>query len=395
MNEFLLIRLGSRYQDRVYWLVWSVTQQEVISSGRLDSAAQLAELTERAGHRPVYVLVPGCDVIFRELTLPGRLNSQAMRALPFMLEDDIASDAEQLHITVLAQQGQQIQIAAVEQNQMQQWLSWLTEAGLAAQQLLPDVLALPQPEAEQWSLLQLGEQWLVRQSAWQGSVVDSHWFPSWITCYPQIPVLHSYTPPPADIPAEWQVSLCELPMQLLAEQIPTQRINLLQGAFRKVSPWKKQWARWRLPAVLAGVLLLLFVANQGIEYLKLRQQQQQLQQQMTSLYRQMFPEEKRVVNPRAQLKQHLEDLQLVPVTDSFLSQLALLAPLLQKTQDVTLQQLRFEADKQEFRLQISAKDFGMLGQFRNQIGSVFATEMTNMQDQGGQASGTLIIRSKS
>ncbi|MFB0975555.1 MAG: type II secretion system protein GspL, partial [Tolumonas sp.] len=197
-----------------------------------------------------------------------------------------------------------------------------------------------------------------------------------------------YTPPPADIPAEWQVSLCELPMQLLAEQIPTQRINLLQGAFRKVSPWKKQWARWRLPAVLAGVLLLLFVANQGIEYLKLRQQQQQLQQQM-------FPEEKRVVNPRAQLKQHLEDLQLVPVTDSFLSQLALLAPLLQKTQDVTLQQLRFEADKQEFRLQISAKDFAMLGQFRNQVSSVFATEMTNMQDQGGQASGTLIIRSKS
>ena len=184
-------------------------------------------------------------------------------------------------------------------------------------------------------------------------------------------------------------------MQLLAEQIPTQRINLLQGAFRKVSPWKKQWARWRLPAVLAGVLLLLFVANQGIEYLKLRQQQQQLQQQMTSLYRQMFPEEKRVVNPRAQLKQHLEDLQLVPVTDSFLSQLALLAPLLQKTQDVTLQQLRFEADKQEFRLQISAKDFAMLGQFRNQVSSVFATEMTNMQDQGGQASGTLIIRSKS
>lgn len=395
MNEFLLIRLGSRYQDRVYWLVWSVTQKEVISSGQLESAAQLTELTERAGHRPVYVLIPGCDVILRELTLPGRLNNQTMRALPFMLEDDIASDAEQLHITVLAQQGQQIHIAAIEQTQMQQWLSWLTDAGLTAQQFLPDVLALPQPEEGQWSLLQLGEQWLVRQSAWQGSVVDSDWFPDWLNCSQQHPALRSYTPPPADSPAEWQVSLCELPMQLLAEQLPAQRINLLQGAFRKVSPWKKQWARWRLTATLIGVLLLLFVANQSIEYMKLRQQQQQLQQQMVSLYRQMFPEEKRVVNPRVQLNQHLQALQLSPVSTSFLGQLALLAPLLQKTQGVELQQLRFEADKQEFRLQISAKDFGMLGQFRDQVGSAFITEMTNMQDQGGQASGTLIVRSKS
>ncbi|ACQ91989.1 general secretion pathway protein L [Tolumonas auensis DSM 9187] len=395
MNEFLLIRLGSRHQERVHWLVWSVTQQAVISSGQLDNAAQLSELTERAGHRPVYVLVPGCDVIFRELTLPGRLNAQTMRALPFMLEDEIASDVEQLHITVLAHQGQQVNIAAVEQTQMQQWLSWLADAGLTAQQLLPDVLALPQPEGEQWSLLQLGDQWLIRQSAWQGSVVDNDLFSAWMTCHQPYPALHSYTPPPAEPPAEWIVSLCELPMQLLAEQVPVQRIDLLQGAFRRVSTWKKQWLRWRLPAVLTGLLLLLFMANQGMEYVQLRQQQQQLQQQMTALYRQLFPEEKRIVNPRAQLKQHLQGLQQAPLTDSFLSQLALLAPLLHKTPEIELQQLRFEADKQEFRLQISAKDFGMLDKFRNQANTTFATEMTNMQDQGGRVSGMLIIRSKS
>ena len=116
---------------------------------------------------------------------------------------------------------------------------------------------------------------------------------------------------------------------------------------------------------------------------------------MTALYRQLFPEEKRIVNPRAQLKQHLQGLQQAPLTDSFLSQLALLAPLLHKTPEIELQQLRFEADKQEFRLQISAKDFGMLDKFRNQANTTFATEMTNMQDQGGRVSGMLIIRSKS
>ena len=395
MNEFLLIRLGSRHQDAVYWLVWSSVQQAVIASGQLSNAAQLSELTERAGHRSVIVLVPGSDVIFRALTLPGRLTSQTQQALPFMLEDEIASDVEQLHITVLTHQGQQVQIAAVEQEQMQRWLSWLADAGLTAQQLLPDVLALPQPADGSWSMLQLGSQWLIRQSQWQGTVVDDNWLPIWMSSHEQLPRLHSYTPASEAVTAEWQISLCELPLQLFAEHLPSKQSNLLQGSYRTVAPWKKQWTRWRLPALLAGFWLLLFVGNQSLEYRTLSQQQQQLQQQMTTLYRQLFPAEKRVINPRVQLKQHLDALQKKPQSDSFLSQLALLAPLLQQTSGLELQQLQFDAGKQEFRLLISAKDFQTLEQFRGKAGVAFETETTNMQNQDGQVRGMLMVRSKS
>ena len=62
---------------------------------------------------------------------------------------------------------------------------------------------------------------------------------------------------------------------------------------------EKQWARWRLPALLAGFWLLLFVGNQSLEYRTLSQQQQQLQQQMTTLYRQLFPAENGLSTPRA------------------------------------------------------------------------------------------------
>ena len=137
-----------------------------------------------------------------------------------MLEDEIASDVEKLHITVLAHQGQQVQIAAVEQEQMQRWLSWLADAGLTAQQLLPDVLALPQPADGSWSMLQLGSQWLIRQSQWQGTVVDDNWLPIWMSSHEQLPRLHSYTPASEAITAEWQISLCELPLQLLQNTCP-------------------------------------------------------------------------------------------------------------------------------------------------------------------------------
>ena len=116
---------------------------------------------------------------------------------------------------------------------------------------------------------------------------------------------------------------------------------------------------------------------------------------MTTLYRQLFPAEKRVINPRVQLKQHLDALQKKPQSDSFLSQLALLAPLLQQTSGLELQQLQFDAGKQEFRLQISAKDFQTLEQFRGKADTAFETETTNMQNQDGQVRGMLMVRSKS
>jgi general secretion pathway protein L len=395
VNEFLLIRLGSRHQDMVHWLVWSAAQRVVIASGELTSAAQLSELTERAGNRPVIVLVPGADIIFRTLTLPGRLTSQTKQALPFMLEDEIASDVEKLHITIFTTQGQQVHIAAVEEEQMQRWLAWLKSAGLKAQQLLPDVLALPLPAENSWSMLQLGSQWLVRQNQWQGTLIDDNWLPTWINSHEQLPLLQSYTPAPEVIVAEWRIALCELPLQLMAENLPSTQANLLHGAYRIVTPWKKQWALLRLPALFAGFWFLLSFGSQLMEYRDLREQQQQLQQQMGELYHQLFPAEKRIINPRAQLKQHLDEMQQTAPTDNFLSQLALLAPLLQQTADLELQQLQFDAGKHEFRLQISAKNFQILEQFREKASTAFETETTNMQNQNGQVHGMLVVRSKS
>ena len=74
MSESLVIRLGTNKQQPVAWLVWSGQEQEIIASGTLPSADALGELQERAGGRPVVTLVPGRDLIFRRVTLPGRYN---------------------------------------------------------------------------------------------------------------------------------------------------------------------------------------------------------------------------------------------------------------------------------------------------------------------------------
>ncbi|MGL6163828.1 MAG: GspL family type II secretion system protein ExeL, partial [Aeromonas veronii] len=167
MSESLVIRLGTNKQQPVAWLVWSGQEQEIIASGTLPSADALGELQERAGGRPVVTLVPGSDLIFRRVTLPGRYNRQSAAALPYLLEEQIASDVDELHLVVLAHEGQQVDLMAVDRQKMGEWLGWLDAAGLKSLQLLPDVLALPQA-AHGWSALQLGNEWLVRQGPCQG-----------------------------------------------------------------------------------------------------------------------------------------------------------------------------------------------------------------------------------
>ena len=171
MSESLVIRLGTNAQQPVHWLVWSTQEQEIIASGILASAHALGELQERAGGRPVVTLVPGSDLIFRRVSLPGKYSRQAAAALPYLLEEQIASDVDELHLVVLAHQGNDVDLMAVDKAKMQEWLAWLQQAGLKTLQLLPDVLALP-PATEGWSALQLGAEWLIRQGPVQGIVAD-------------------------------------------------------------------------------------------------------------------------------------------------------------------------------------------------------------------------------
>ncbi len=75
MTETLFIRLGSKAQDTIHWLILggaSDDEAELIGSGELKGAEQLSELTSKAQHRQVKVLVPGCDVLLKSLNVPAK-----------------------------------------------------------------------------------------------------------------------------------------------------------------------------------------------------------------------------------------------------------------------------------------------------------------------------------
>ncbi|MEH6454134.1 MAG: type II secretion system protein GspL, partial [Psychromonas sp.] len=145
MTERLIIRLASNASQKNHWLIWSDSEGEIIASGEVDNANQLALLTDKAVQRYVICLLPNIDVVIKQIPINGSFNRQMQQALPYLVEEELASDVEQLHFHVIAKQTDSVHVAICEKQKMQTWLEWLDEAGIACSQFIPEGLSLPVP----------------------------------------------------------------------------------------------------------------------------------------------------------------------------------------------------------------------------------------------------------
>jgi len=393
VSESLVIRLGTNAQQPVEWLVWSAKEEEIIASGTLASAHALGELRERAGGRPVVTLVPGSDLIFRRVSLPGKYSRQAAAALPYLLEEQIASDVDELHLVVLAHEGHDVDLMAVDKEKMQTWLGWLEAAGLKSQQLLPDVLALPQA-ADGWSALQLGKEWLLRQGPCQGIVADEPLLAMLLAVEAEPVTIHSHTPVPPIPTANWQVADPELPMLLLAKGALNCQANLLQGPYRPQTEYSRYWLQWRKVAVVAGLLLLVALTQRGVHLYQLAEQDKALKTEIRQVYTRIFPGETRIVNVRSQMAQHLKLLGQTP-QDGVLLLLTELAPTFAEVPGLKPQVLRFDAARGELRLQVTAPGFTEIERFRELAGKRFEVQQGEVRSTEGKVEGALVLKGKS
>ena len=139
MAEILYIRLGSQAQDEISWLIFNTLEQEIIASGALANASHLSELTEKAAQRAVKVFVPGCDVLLKRLVVPTKSTKAMRAAVPYMLEDELAQDVDDLFFayanisttnTALDDNNYNCFVAITSRAQMQLWQSWLLDANI-------------------------------------------------------------------------------------------------------------------------------------------------------------------------------------------------------------------------------------------------------------------------
>ncbi len=422
MIETLFIRLGSQAHNTIHWLVTAETSnnaQEIIASGELNDAQQLGELTSKAEQRQVKVLVPGCDVLLKSLKVPAK-SSRAMRlATPYMLEDSLAEDVEQLFFAYADLpddiKGNNCFTAIVAHKQMEQWLSWLTDAGIYTQYILPDVLAMPHTE-EGWSVITLGntnqEQVIVRQNIWQGFTLDAGiWQLQWQAFsteqseeidgsgQPVSVFIEAYSPLAYSEKLNISQKSEELPLALMATNYGSKlnRFNLLQGQYQVKENRSNVGRQWLWVAGVAIFALLLSLGHKSTQLWQLNAKQEQVKQSIVSTYKQAFPKTKRVrvSTIKSQLNRELALLGGVGDREGFLAMLAKVQPAFTKVPALKPESLKFDGKRQELRIQATAKDYQVFEQFSIALTAVNLTVKQGSQsNQGDQVTGSFSITNK-
>lgn len=429
MAETLYIRLGSQAEDEISWLIFSTGEQEIIASGVLTNAEQLTELTEKAAQRVVKVFVPGCDVVLKQLTVPTKLQRAMYSAVPYMLEDELAQDVEQLFFAYADfsddASGNNFFVAVVEHAQMRSWLTWLKDAKIKTKTMQVDVLAMPLI-AGQWSAIALPaasksltqSQVIVRQGNWQGFALDAdawqfaaeHVF-SAQGSEPQSnqssnsdngkdeqPIFAAYSELPHSERLTLQRVDEELPLALLAQHCHESKFNLLQGQYKVKDIHSKALTSWLWAAGIAACALLLNVGYKSVQLWQLTSQQQQVESQIIADYKKAFPHAKkvRVGTVKSQLKRKIAQQGGASDGEGFLAMLAKVQPAFAKVPELKPESLKFDGKRQELRLQAIASDYQHFERFKNALNTANLTVKPGAQsNQGEKITGSYSISSAS
>ena len=398
--EQLLVRLGANHTDPISWLVYSRTEDEIIASGELSNAEALSSLTERAGQRSVIALAPSSEILLKWVELPPKAGRKIISAIPFMLEDELATDISQQFFAIGPKRGDEQAVAVVSHEKMELWQSWLSEAGLFCDTIIPDVLAVPVTE-NGWSVLTLGEQLLVRQDTFKGVQGEATWLlptlvhftaqqesPITITNYAGIDLSTLPNIEEAQAPLE-------LPMQVLAKEAMQSSFNLCQGDYKVKRKRSGVLNQWRVAAVLAVLALCTSLIDKGFSLYQLKAQNQALSSEINTAVKAGFPNIGTYRNVRLKLQSELAKLEQGGGSASMLIMLDQLAPAFSAT-DVKPQTLRFDATRTEIRIQAQGKNFEALEQFKRTAENAgFVVEQGAINNRDNGVVGTVSVRSTS
>jgi general secretion pathway protein L len=312
MAETLLIRMaadGAGFRD---WLLADEQGQarSPVQAGAPDPGV--------IGASPrVVVLVPGAEVLLSEARIPGRNRQRALRAIPFALEERLASDVDKLHFALgPVQDGDRFPVAVVDRSRMDAWAALLQDLGIHAHQWVPDVLALPVADDGAWSLMVDEGMVLVRNGPYSGFASETESLNTLLSLFrsrEQLPGKAAVFGPTLLDPEGIETAFSDTDshtLEILARgwaQGPG--IDLLQGAYSRREQWGRLLRPWKASAAMLLAVILVGGIATVLDYTRLSAQQRQLNAEIESVYRRAFPDAKRVVNPRVQMEQKLKQLQ--------------------------------------------------------------------------------------
>jgi general secretion pathway protein L len=388
----LIIRLGSQAADPIHWLVYSEQEQEIIASGKLNSAQELASLSERATGSEIIALAPSSDVLYKQVELPKNASRKAIQAIPYMIEDELCGNVDKLFFALGTRVGNTQKVAIVKKEKLLQWQQAFLDADIFCTRLLPDATCLPQTDGI--SLLEIEENLLVKFPDGQAVQGESQWLLPLVletakkdmlfTCYSEINALETTD--------NVTFNFDNLPMQLLLQGVLDNSLNLFQGEFavkRKTNP---AWDKWKLAAALAVIAICTNLVFKTTELNNLKRERAETRQEILTSIQRGFPELGKVTNIKRVLAREVNALEQGGGSLSLLAMLSRLGDAFESS-GIRPQTLKYDIKRSEIRIQSVGRNFEALESFRRSAQTLgFEVEQGAFNNRGEEVIGVITVR---
>jgi general secretion pathway protein L len=422
MADYLVLRFPRDSTDTVEWVTVDTTGALIGDPATGDPLMAAAAV----GDNKVLALVPGASVLRTRADIPVRGASKILQALPFAMEEQLATDVEQLHFAAGKREPDgKLPVATVERLEMEAWLELLAAAGIEPVGMYADsdaVSAIPNTttlfvEADSITLRDADGFTAVTDLAGAETTLEL-WFRARepdADDEPAAPVnmLVYITPEAQADPAiEGLISglhtrvtsldsrvLSDGALPRLAAQIVAEPgINLLQGRYAPRSNLAVYWPAWRVAAILLACFAVTVIGAKLFEISSLNRQAAALDTAIEQAIRYTFPEVREVRDARALLKSKLRALGRDSGTGSsteFLDTLQTVAGAVGDPGDqrATLETVNYRSGVMELR--VLAPNVEALDTIQKQIaksGSLSA-EIQSANPEGERVRGRIQIKS--
>jgi general secretion pathway protein L len=285
--------------------------------------AQVSALSARA--QRVVMLVAASDVTLLRVNLPPMSAARQRAALPNLVEDQLITDPADCAVVAGALADGLRTVAVAERAWLERMARIVLGSGNTRIAAVPAQLCLPAPDdaihgavLEQDADIEIA----LRTAPQEG--IGLPLLPDQFSTAAREAIEAVLTMTGAQavslaVPQErfaaYQQAVAELGVQervaLHADAWPqwiagalTTGVDLATGLGAALAP-KLNWRPWRLPLVLAALLLLVNVVPLNIEWLRAKREADTLRASMTQIYRSAFPNETVVVDPLAQMRQKI------------------------------------------------------------------------------------------
>jgi general secretion pathway protein L len=293
----------------------STLEYEVLDAERAIVRRARAVLAELPRLPRTELVIAAPDVLLVEATLPPLTGARLRAALPAIAEPHLLSELESAYVVAAKPHGgARTTLAALERPLVQRALELLRRANLTPAGATPEQLTLALTPGR-WRL-RLGPGYSCLRTAPLAGLACSAAAGGEPPVELRLALEQAGDARPEALEVEgacdsaaWSAALG---IPVVALEAPPRRaepvaLELLQY---ELAPRLMSWSAWRVPAALAALCALVWVAGLNVEAALMRHEEQALRAQMTAAVRDTLPSVPVVLDPLKQLERAVADLRV-------------------------------------------------------------------------------------